>query len=283
MQLSKALSAPILSADSRQVYRELNIGTAKPTSSELKAFPHALINHVSITTDYNVGQYERDALDTLDSVFQSSPKAILCGGSGLHINAVLHGLDSFPNIEPAVKQKVLDQFAEGGLTWLQAELKKVDPQYWAMVDLQNPHRLIRALTVSLSSGQPFSTFLTSTKTKRPFNVCKIGLNIDRDLLYQRINQRVDEMMKDGLLEEVRALIQYKDRTALQTVGYREIFEHLEGKIDLDTAIELIKRNTRRYAKRQLTWWRKDEGIQWFLPKQKEEILDYILNVCENEK
>ncbi|MEX2349583.1 MAG: tRNA (adenosine(37)-N6)-dimethylallyltransferase MiaA [Flavobacteriaceae bacterium] len=274
--LAKHFSSEIISADSRQFYKEMNIGTAVPTAEELKAVPHHFIQHRSVTDDYNVGDFEKDALLLIEAKFKNHDFIFLVGGSGLYIDAVIKGLDYFPEIKPEIREKLQKVFLEQGLTPLQEKLKSLDPDYYIKVDIHNAHRLIRALEVCIGTGKPYSSFLGIRESKRNFNVLKIGLHAERKLLYNRINQRVDLMMEQGLLDEAKNLFDKRHLNALQTVGYKELFAHLENEMDLDTAVEEIKKNTRRYAKRQLTWLRKDDSIEWFGHDEDiNNIIDYI--------
>ncbi len=248
--------AEIFSADSRQLYKEMTIGTAKPTPDELAKVQHHFINHVSVSKQYTVGDYEREMITTLDQYYLKKDVAILSGGTGLYIDAVLNGLDNFPDINPQIRLEVNTTLETHSITALQQELKAFDPEYYERVDLNNPRRLTRAIEVIRQTGQPYSSFLTSASTIRNFEAECYTLTRDRVKLYDRINLRVDQMLDMGLIEEVQSLISFKYNTSLQTVGYQEIFEYLEGNISLDRAIELIKQNSRRYAKRQMTWFRK---------------------------
>ena len=275
IEIAKTLKTDIISADSRQFFKEMNIGTAKPSAEELKQVPHHLVGHISINQDYNVGKFEAEALETLNKIFTQKNNCLLCGGSGLYINAVCNGFDELPEIDSNIREELNNINQTLGITPLQNKLKELDPSYYDIVDKNNPQRIIRALEVCLSSGKTFSSFRTGKTNNRNFNVFKIGLDMDRGQLYERINLRVDEMIKAGLLKEVKSLINHKEKNALQTVGYKELFDYMEGKTNIDNAIELIKQNTRRYAKRQLTWFRKDKEINWFKPNQKEEIISFI--------
>jgi tRNA dimethylallyltransferase len=271
----------ILSADSRQFYREMAIGTAKPTEVELASAKHYFIDSHSITDPFSVGDFEKQGLALLDKLFQSHDIVILVGGSGLYIKALCEGFDDIPQADITVREQLNNEFAQKGITALQNELKTADPAYYSEVDLQNPQRIIRALEVYRSTGQPFSSFRKSTINKRPFNILKIGLDLPRTVLYNRINQRVDEMFKDGLIEEVKALIPYRNLNALNTVGYSEVFDYLDNKTGLNRAIELIKQNTRHFAKRQLTWFRKDKTIHWLQPDDiRPETITRLLNQAQ---
>ncbi len=281
IQLSQHFNAPILSADSRQFYKEMSIGTAKPTHDELNAAPHHFIDTLSIQDDYSVGDYEKDAITLLDKKFSKNNIAILLGGSGLYIKAVLEGLDVFPEVKESIKNYYIQLHLKEGVEVLQNELKEKDPIFYQKVDIQNPHRLIRALSVIKASGKPFSNFQNQEKKNRNFEPIIINLQWEREELYKRINDRVDLMMENGQLEEARSLFHLKDLNALQTVGYQELFEFFDQKISLVEAIELIKRNSRRYAKRQMTWFRKMENSVSFHPSKLQDILNYIASKLNN--
>jgi tRNA dimethylallyltransferase len=261
--LAKHFNAEIISCDSRQFYKEMRIGTAVPSEAELKAAPHHFIQNRSIFDDYNVGDFEREALQKIHELFKTSQVVIMVGGSGLYVDAVLNGLDYFPKVAPEIREKLNDQLATDGLLSLQNQLKALDLETYQSITLDNPQRVIRALEVCIGSGLPYSSFKNKPKEQRNFKSIKIGLNADREIIYNRINQRVAIMMNDGLLEEAKALYPHKKLNALQTVGYRELFSFFDGTISKEFAIEEIKKNTRRFAKRQLTWFRKDTAILWF--------------------
>lgn len=263
IQLAQHFNAEIISCDSRQFYKEMSIGTAVPSVDELTAAPHHFIQNRSVFDAYSVGQFERDALLKLEELFQKNKIVIMVGGSGLYIDAVLKGLDYFPDVDPEIRENLNKELAKNGITSLQAQLKALDIETYNNIALDNPHRLIRALEICIGSGLPYSSFKNKPKAPRNFNSLKIGLNADRSVLYERINQRVDQMLKNGLLEEAKNLYPNKKLNALQTVGYRELFAYFDGSITKEFAIEEIKKNTRRFAKRQLTWFRKDAAITWF--------------------
>lgn len=267
IQLAQEFDIEILNADSRQIYKEINIGTAKPSAQELAIVPHHFINHLSITESFTASDYEQQAISKLDELFTTKDVAILSGGTGLYIQAVLHGLDDIPDVDPEVLKQLNQEYASYGLVQLEEELKRVDPVYHAKIDAHNPHRIIRALSVYRSHLTPFSKYLTESAKKREFVPILIVLNRDRKELYERINRRVDDMMANGLLEEVRLLEEHKQLNSMKTVGYQEIFDHLDGKQTLETAVELIKRNSRRYAKRQLTWYRNRADWHVFNPDE----------------
>lgn len=273
VELAQKLNTQIVSCDSRQFYRELSIGTAKPTPLETRGVPHHFIDHKSITCEYSAGEFEKDAVQCVTSLFDKHDVVILTGGSGLYMNVVLFGLDDFPDVTTEAKNKIARLYKTGGLEAMQAQLKSRDPVYYQKVDLQNPARLRRALELMESTGRPFSSFQRSKPKDRPWKNEVFVLNRDRAELHERINTRVDEMVKAGLFEEAQQLKELKHLKALQTVGYKEIFEFFAGKTDKQTCIELIKRNTRRYAKRQITWFRSLPDSKFIYPPFKE-ILNY---------
>ncbi|WP_422003723.1 tRNA (adenosine(37)-N6)-dimethylallyltransferase MiaA [Roseivirga pacifica] len=280
IDLVNAFDSEIISADSRQFYREMELGTAKPSAEELSLAPHHFINTLSVTQEYSVGQFEKDAISLLDELFQKHEVVFMAGGSGLFVDAVCNGLDKFPEIDPAIREKLNDTYAAKGIAYLQSLLKEKDPTYYAQVDVQNPQRLIRALEVIESTGEPFSSFRRQQAADRPFEVLRIGLEMDREKLYERIDMRMDLMIAAGLFEEAERLYQYRSLNALQTVGYKEIFGHLDGEYDKEEAVRLLKRNSRRYAKRQLTWFRRNESVHWFSPNQVAEIKALISEELE---
>ncbi len=261
--LAQHFNTDIISADSRQFFKEMRIGTAVPNNEELEAAPHHFIQHRSIQEPYTVGDFEREALEKLNQLFVKNDIVIMVGGSGLYVDAVTDGLNIFPRIDPSVRENLNRDLTQKGLRYLQAKLKELDPDYYKKVDIQNPQRVIRALEVSVGSGKPYSSFLNKPKNKRPFKVLTIGLKAEREIIYSRINQRVDQMVNEGLLDEVKELIPFKELNALQTVGYKELFNYYDGEWTLDFAISEIKKNTRRFAKRQLTWFLKRESATWF--------------------
>lgn len=263
IKIAQHFQTEIISADSRQFYKEMNIGTAVPEPEELAAGTHHYIQHISIEDAYSVGLFEREAIERIETLHQQHPYVTLVGGSGMYVDAVIQGLDYFPDIALGVREDLNALYATKGIEALQALLKEKDPVYYERVDIQNHQRVTRALEVCLSSGNPFSSFLNKPKPKRPFETIKIGLSADREVIYDRINKRVDLMIERGLVEEVYGLLSRKRLNALQTVGYRELFEYFEGLVSIEQAIENIKTNTRRFAKRQLTWYRKDATITWF--------------------
>jgi tRNA dimethylallyltransferase len=276
IEVAKHYGAEIISADSRQFYREMHIGTAKPTQKQLNEVPHHFVNNISIhTKNYSAGKYEFEVLEFLEKYYQQKDVAVMVGGSGLFINAVCSGFDKFEKEDDNQLWVTRRFLNEKDLPWLQQEVERLDPEYYEKVDRKNPVRLKRALEIIYTTGKKYSEQRIGKKTERPFNIIKIGLSLPREVLNERINQRVDEMMKEGLLEEVRELYLHKKLHALDTVGYTELFDFIEDKISLEDAIALIKQNTRNYAKRQMTWFKKDDGVKWFSPEQKEEIMNYI--------
>jgi tRNA dimethylallyltransferase len=275
IRLAQHFGAPIVSADSRQFYRELNIGAAKPSAEELAQAPHYLIDSLHIGQEYSVGAFEREALALLERLFAQHDLVILAGGSGLYIQALCEGLDEFPVVPLEVRQGVEAFFQEQGLADLQEELRRIDPAYYGMVDRQNPHRLIRAIAVYRASGQPYSSFRGSARAPRFFQPVYLQLHWPRAELYARIDQRVATMMEQGLLEEARSLYPHRHETALQTIGYQELFQHFDGALSLEEAVALIQRNSRRYAKRQLTWYRREGHWKRFAPADWALALEYI--------
>jgi tRNA dimethylallyltransferase len=275
IQLARHYDTVIVSADSRQFYREMSIGTAKPNADELAAAKHYFINSHSVTEDFTVGDYEKQALALLDELFKTHNKVILAGGSGLFIRAVCEGFDELPDADNAIREKLNTEFAKHGIAYLQEKLKIADPNYYNQVDLNNPKRLIRALQVFESTGKPFSSFRSASVNQRPFESIKFCINLPREILYDRINRRVDIMIEQGLVDEVHSLLPYRHLNALHTVGYSELFDYFDGKTDLPTAINLIKQNTRNFAKRQLTWFRKDKEMHWVEPGSVNEITNII--------
>jgi tRNA dimethylallyltransferase len=273
--LARHFSTEIISADSRQFFREMSIGTAKPSAEELNAATHHFIDSHSIHSLFSTGDFEKQALNVLDQIFINHDMAIMVGGSGLYLDAVTKGLDELPDTDMAIRLNLNTLFEKEGLGPIKLKLEEVDPEYYARVDQANPQRMIRGLEFFMSTGKKVSSFLTNNKKIRPFNIIKIGLNIERSLLYNRINERVDTMMQEGLLTEVKSLQPYQAVNALKTVGYTELFDYLNGLISLEQAVDKIKQNTRRFAKRQLTWFRRDQEIHWFEPGQALEVINYI--------
>jgi tRNA dimethylallyltransferase len=262
IHMAKALNTVIINADSRQFYKEMSIGTAAPTPKELQEVKHYFIHHISILDDYDVAAYEQDVMALLNKLFLQHDQVVLTGGSGLFIDAVCKGIDAMPDIDEATRQKVEQLYQDGGLTALQQEVHRLDPEYWTIVDQKNPRRLQRALEVCYQTGQTFTSFRSNTCAKRDFGIEKYALLWDKQELYNRINKRVEIMLSQGLLDEARNLYPFRRRNALNTVGYKELFDYFDGKCALEEAVEQIKLNTRHYAKRQMTWLRKDKEYQW---------------------
>jgi tRNA dimethylallyltransferase len=275
IELAKFYNCPIISADSRQFYKEMSIGTAKPTKEEMQNVPHYFIDNISIHDTYNVGQFEREAIDFIETLFKDHEHLILVGGSGLYINAILNGVDEFEEIPAHIREQLIKDYEEKGLTYLQEELKQKDEVYYHQVDLNNPQRIMRALEVCIHNNKPYSSFRTKEKKQRSFDAINILINTDREALYHRINKRVDIMMQNGLLEEVKSLYPYKHLNALNTVGYKELFDFIDNKCTLEEAVNLIKQNSRRYAKRQLTWFNHQGDFETFEPTDLEKLKAYL--------
>lgn len=276
IHIAKQYHAEIISADSRQFYKEMNIGTAKPSSKQLSEVPHHFISNISIhTKNYSAGKYEAEVLEFLESYFKTNKVAVLVSGSGLFINAVCSGFDKFEKEDNKQLYLTRNFLNEKKVEWLQTEVARLDPEYFEIVDKQNPMRLKRALEVIYTTGKKYSEQRIGKKTERPFHIIKIGLSMPREMLYRQINERVEEMMKTGLLDEVKQLYLHKKLNALNTVGYSELFDFIEDKISLSDAVALIKQNTRNYAKRQMTWFKKDHHITWFQPEQEDAINLFI--------
>lgn len=273
MQLAQHYGVPVINADSRQIYRELKIGTAAPTDEQLRQVPHLFVGTKSIDDYYNASMYEQEVLACLEA--QPSGISLLSGGSMMYIDAVCNGIDDIPTVRDDIREEMKRRYKEEGLEALCEELKQLDPEHYAIVDRQNYRRVIHALEICHQTGKTYTSFRTQQKKERPFRIIKIGLNRDREELYNRINQRVDQMMEDGLLDEVKELVDKRQTNALNTVGYKELFDYLDGRWPLDEAIERIKGNTRRYARKQLTWFKRDENMRWFHPDDIQDILNYI--------
>ena len=272
--VAEHFNTEIISADSRQFYKEISIGTAKPTEEELNQVPHHFIGNLSIHDEYNAGMFEKDAIRLLEQLFQKHNAVVMVGGSGMFTKAVIEGFDELPEKDQQLRNELQAELDEKGIESLQERLKVLDSKYYAQVDINNPHRLMRAIEVC-TLGEQYSELRTAGKKERPFKVITIGLNMDRELLYNRINARVDLMMNSGLLKEVESVYKYKHLNSLKTVGYKELFEFMEGNCNLDEATEKIKQNTRRFAKRQLTWFRRDADTKWFEPTETKEIINYL--------
>ena len=275
IHLARQFDCPIISADSRQFYREMKIGTAVPSSEELEQVKHYFIGNKSVTESYNISQYENDVLELLPELFSIHPNLVMVGGSGLYVDAVCNGIDDMPDTDPVIRNQLNELLKNEGIEVLQKRLLELDPEYHKEVDLKNPVRLQRALEVCLQTGKSYSHFRMKVKKERSFNIVKIGIELEKSVLNNQIELRVDRMMKDGQLDEVKSLIAFRQYNALNTVGYKELFAYLDGDITLEKAILDIKNNTRHYAKRQFTWFRKDPDIHWFNP-------DQIINLIENQ-
>ena len=275
IDLAKHFHTSIISADSRQFYKEMTIGTAKPSPEELAQVQHYFIDSHSISEDYSAGDFEREALGEMEDLFKNKDVLVAVGGSGLFVRALTEGLDELPKAPDQVRDSLNKWFAQEGLEPLKRKLQEIDPDYYAKCDTDNPQRVIRAIEVFEASGKPISHFITNQKSQREFEVLTIGLNMDRDKLYERINFRVDKMIEAGLMDEVKSLMPFRQKPALLTVGYAELFEFLDAKITLDEAISRIKQNSRRYAKRQITWFKKYGNTHWFQPEQTAKIIEFI--------
>ncbi|MBQ8774354.1 MAG: tRNA (adenosine(37)-N6)-dimethylallyltransferase MiaA [Alistipes sp.] len=275
VELAKHYGAPIISTDSRQVYRGLAIGTAQPTAEELAAAKHYFIADREVEDNFNCGRYETEALALLEELFKDNRYVVAVGGSGLYVKALCEGMDSLPEADEALRERLKSRLENEGIGSLVEELRRLDPKYAEEVDLCNPARVMRALEVCLTTGKPYSEQRSGTVAERWFNIVKIGTDMPRDVLYERIDRRVDMMVEEGLVEEARTMYPKRALNSLQTVGYREMFDYFDGTISLAEAIELVKRNSRRYAKRQLTWFRRDEEIGWFAPTELEHIIEFI--------
>lgn len=276
LKIANHFQSEIISADSRQFFKEIPIGTAAPTPKELQKIKHHFIHNKSITESYSVGAFEKEAMDCITAIHKQQPIIVMVGGSGLYVNAVINGLDEFPKIDSKIRVQLNLELAENGLKNLQEELKILDSNSYNSIDLNNAHRVIRALEICKGTGLPYSSFLKKNKIKRNFKTINIGLSAERSIVYDRINRRVDLMMEQGLLEEVKSVFKYKNLNALNTVGYKELFQYIEGHCTLDFAVAEIKKNTRRFAKRQMTWFKKQEHTKWFDFEEKHsEIITYI--------
>lgn len=273
MQLAQHYGVPVINADSRQIYRELKIGTAAPTAEQQQLVKHYFVGTKSIDDYYNASMYEQEVLELLDA--ERSTFHVLSGGSMMYIDAVCNGIDDIPTVCDDIREEMKRRYAEEGLEALCEDLRRLDPEHYDIVDRQNHRRVIHALEICYQTGRTYTSFRTQQKKERPFRIVKIGLNRDREELYNRINQRVDQMMEDGLLDEVKSLISKRNTNALNTVGYKELFDYLDGRWSLDEAVERIKGNTRRYARKQLTWYKRDADMRWFHPDNIEEILNYL--------
>jgi len=280
IKTAKYLNTEIVSADSRQIFRELSIGTAVPSLEELNSVKHHFIHSHSIHDLYHASRYETEALELLEKLFEQYNTVVLTGGSMLYIDAVCNGIDTMPDVDWELRESLKNSLKKNGIESLRLQLKNLDPVYYHQVDLKNPARIVHALEICLMTGKPYSSFRTAPKKERPFSTIKIGLDCNRAELHQRINQRVDKMMETGLEEEARSVYPFKSLNSLNTVGYRELFAFFKGEISKEKAVELIKRNTRRYARKQLTWFRKDTEMNWFHPQDSEKIIEFIQTKIE---
>ena len=275
IDIARHFSTEIISCDSRQFYKEMSVGTAVPSSAQLSEVKHHFIRHIPVENYYSASKFEQDFISLSGELFRHHDILVMTGGSGLYINAACGMIDNIPDVDPYIREKYLRKYREEGLESIRSDLKMLDPDYYSRVDLRNYKRMIRALEVCETTGKPYSHFLHKNVKKRDFNIIKLGLRIDRRELYDRINRRVDIMIERGLEQEAYNLLVHRDKNALNTVGYKEFFMYFDGEISRDKAIELIKRNSRRYAKRQMTWWARDEQIIWFHPAQKDDIISFI--------
>ena len=275
IRVAEHYACPIISTDSRQFYRGIPIGTAQPESEQLERVEHHFIASHELTDDFNCGAYEVAALERLEELFAANDYVVAVGGSGLYVKALTEGMDDLPEVEPALREELSQRLKDEGLEALAEQLRELDPAFYEVVDRKNPARVLRALEVCISTGKPYSSLRTGVKRQRPFNIVKIGVNMDRAVLYERIDRRVDIMVEMGLEQEARDVYHLRHLNSLQTVGYREMFDYFDGTVSREEAIDLIKRNSRRYAKRQLTWFGRDDEIKWFLPSETEKIVEYI--------
>ena len=275
LRLAEKFGSPIISSDSRQLYADLKIGTAAPTPEQLNKVPHHFVGTLKLTDYYSAAQYEAEVLKLLEKLFQSKDVIVMTGGSMMYVDAVCKGIDDIPTVDKETRELLIHRYEAEGLERLCSELKLLDPEYYKIVDLKNPKRVIHALEICYMTGKTYTSFRTRSTRERPFNILKIGLTRDREELYERINRRVDIMMEDGLLEEVKSVYPYKHLNSLNTVGYKELFNYLDGVWDLPFAIEKIKQNSRIYSRKQMTWFKRDNEITWFHPNQEEDIMDYI--------
>ena len=276
LDIARHFDIPIINADSRQIYKELSIGTAKPSAEEQQTVKHYFVGTLSLQDYYSASLFESQVMNLLDMLFKTSDYALMAGGSMMYIDAVCDGIDDIPTIDNDTRATMKQRLADEGLEKLCEELQRLDPEYYEIVDRQNPKRVVHALEICTMTGRTYTSFRKREKKERPFHIVKIGLNREREELYNRINTRVDMMMQQGLLQEAETLYPLRDLNALNTVGYKEMFEYINGRRPLDEAVERIKGNTRRYARKQLTWYKKDPHIRWFHPNQKKDIIDYII-------
>ena len=283
IKIAEKYNSPIISADSRQLYSELKIGTAAPTEEYLKRVKHYFVGTLKLTDYYSAAQYEGEVINLLNELFYTNDTILLTGGSMMYIDAICKGIDDIPTVDNDTRQMMMYKYEKDGLERLCAELKLLDPEYYSIVDLKNPKRVIHALEICYMTGKTYTSFRTGNKKERPFRIIKIGLNRDREELYERINKRVDIMINDGLVDEVRSVYQYKNLNSLNTVGYKEIIQYLDGNWTLDYAIEKIKQNSRIYSRKQMTWFKRDNEIKWFHPDRENEIMEYIEAEKDNKQ
>jgi len=279
LRIAKYLQSPIISCDSRQFYREIKIGTAAPTAEELLQVPHHFVSTHSITDNYNAGKFELDVMQLLPALFETTPNVLMVGGSMLYIDAVCSGIDDLPTIDSEIRAMLRQLYEQKGIEGIRMQLQLLDPEYYKQVDLKNAQRILHALEVCITCNKPYSELRTNTIKNRPFRIIKIGLNRPREELYARINSRVDEMIEQGLEQEARQLYEWKDLNALQTVGYKELFEYFDGNWSHEFAIDMIRQDSRRYAKKQLSWFNRDKSIRWFHPDDEELVFEYIREKC----
>lgn len=281
IRMAEKYNTSIVSADSRQLYHELKIGTAAPTSEQLKRVPHYFIGTLQLTDYYSAAQYETDAINLLNKLFQEKNVIVLTGGSMMYVDAICKGIDDIPAVDSETRELMLEKYEKEGLERLCGELKLLDPEYYRIVDRKNPKRVIHALEICYMTGKTYTSFRTRQKKERPFHIIKIGLTRDRDELYERINKRVDMMIEEGLPEEVKSVYPYRHLNSLNTVGYKELFKFLNGEWELQFAIDKIKQNSRIYSRKQMTWFKRDQDIQWFHPEKETEILDYLCSAVSS--
>ncbi|MBU3809695.1 MAG: tRNA (adenosine(37)-N6)-dimethylallyltransferase MiaA [Candidatus Phocaeicola faecipullorum] len=275
IRIAEKYNSPIISADSRQLYSELKIGTAAPSEEYLKKIKHYFVGTLKLTDYYSAAQYESDVMELLDALFKNHDTILLTGGSMMYIDAICKGIDDIPTVDSETRRMMMEKYENEGLERLCSELKLLDPEYYSIVDLKNPKRVIHALEICYMTGKTYTSFRTGNKKQRPFNILKIGLSRDRDELYERINRRVDIMISEGLIDEVKSVYKYKELNSLNTVGYKEIIQYLDGNWTLDYAIDKIKQNSRIYSRKQMTWFKRDNEINWFNPDNEEDIMEFI--------
>ncbi len=275
MDVAKHFGVPIINCDSRQMYRELPVGTAAPSAADMQEVKHYFVGNLSIHDYYSASRYEQEVMEIINTETSSNDVFLLSGGSMMYVDAVCNGIDDIPTVREDIRKELLDRYEAEGIDRLRSELKMLDPEYFAIVDLKNPKRILHALEICYQTGKTYTSFRTNTKKERPFRVIKIGLNRDREELYDRINRRVLQMIDDGMVEEARKVYPYRGLNSLNTVGYKELFLYFDGEMTLSEAIEKIQNNTRKYARKQITWYRRDEQIKWFNPEQKDEIIAYL--------